>query len=458
MDPWKEVARRYERLIRGFESRSSLEEPLNSTFFTSHEQSQLTQWLTDHVVPLAASFAERARFRSLATWSLRNLCPGSQTAARQAIVEFQAAFQSAVECLHSLVKLKSVAKLATAIPSQHTVQKEVTEIQAGKTPRTLSRRVSEVPGFELMMQQLHGLLANQESELFRSEDFFRTQPEFVQDANGDMIQNGILVTGLWSRLEPLGDLIARSGRQRIESLLNLLEATRRAIHSLEIPASVKKSPKFQIERTAHTDLQHAWARLRELAFEDAESGLRDSCSAVTQVYAAYGATPDLQWLGLPEDQTLRNSAGLPVFLRGSQARNLFDRIARSVQDLGLVYDSTELKTSVQDEAIATGALVLIEADRRAYWDKTQIALGKGDNNWRFLWLLADHARNKRSVTLNDLFPNDELGPSAISTAWGRLSNKLPISLEDLVKSDRNQKRAYRLNLDSDRIHLFRRPK
>ena len=458
MHPWEEVARRYERLIRGFESQSSLEEPLNSTFFTSHEQSQLTQWLTDHVVPLAASFTQSARFRGLAGWSLRNLCPGCQTATRQAIVEFQAAFQSAVECLHGLVKLKSVAKLATAIPPQHTVQKEVTEIQAGKRHRTLSRRDSEVPGFELMMQQLRGLLANQVNEFFRPEDFFRTQPEFVQVANGDMIQNGMLVTGLWSRLEPLGDLIARSGRQRIESLLNLLEATRRAIHSLEIPASVKKLQQFQAEKTAYSDLQNAWAKLRVLVFEDAATGLRDSCSAVTQVYAAYGATPDLQWLGLPEDQTLRNSAGLPVFLRGSQTRNLFDRIARSVQDLELIYDPTELKTSVRDEAIATGALVLIEADRRAYWDKTQIVLGKGRNNWPFLWLLADRAQTKRSVMENDLFPRDVPALSAMPMAWSRLKGKLPISLEDLVESDPNQNRAYRLTLESDRIRLFRKSK
>ena len=194
-----------------------------------------------------------------------------------------------------------------------------------------------------------------------------------------------------------------------------------------------------------------------LVFEDAATGLRDSCSAVTQVYAAYGATPDLTWLGLPEDQTHRNSAGLPVFLRGSQTRNLFDRIARSVQDLGLVYAPTELKTSVQDEAIATGVLVLIEADRRAYWDKTQVDLGKGDNNWQFLWLLAYRARTKRSVTENDLFPKGAPALSAMPMAWSRLKGKLPISLEDLVESDPNQNRAYRLTLESDRIRLFRKP-
>ena len=452
------MARRYERLIRGFESRSSLEVPLNPTFFTPHEQSQLTQWLTDHVVPLAASFTQSARFRGLAGWSLRNLCPGCQTAARQAIVEFQAAFQSAVECLHGLVKLKSVAKLATAIPPQHTVQKEVTEIQAGKRPRTLSRRDSEVPGFELMMQQLRGLLANQVNEFFRPEDFFRTQPEFVQVANGDMIQNGMLVTGLWPRLEPLGDLIARSGRQRIESLLNLLEATRRAIHSLEIPASVKKLQQFQAEKTAYSDLQNAWAKLRVLVFEDAATGLRDSCSAVTQVYAAYGATPDLQWLGLPEDQTHRNSAGLPVFLRGSQTRNLFDRIARSVRDLGSVYDPDEPETPAWHDAIASGALVLIEDDRRAYWERKPIKLGKGENNWRFLWFLAVHARTGGSVTHHDVFPNGVYALSAMPNAWSRLKGKLPISLEDLVGSDPNQNRAYRMKLDSNRIRLFRKAK
>ena len=437
MDPWEEVGRRFARLISGFESRSSLEEPLNPTFFTSHEQSQLTQWLTDHVVPLAASFAERARFRSLATWSVRNLCPGSQTPVRETVVVFQDAFRNAVLSLLDLMKLKSVSKLTSAIPPQSVVSEEVVQIESGKRPQILSREIAKFPEFELNRRQLQGFLAGESYEFFRREDFFRTQQEFVQNADGSMTQMGHLVSGIWPRLEPLGDLIARSGRQRIESLLNLLEATRRVIHSLEMPASAKKSPQFQTEKTAHTDLQNVWAKLRVLVFEDAATGLRDSCSAVTQVYAAYGATPDLQWLGLPEDQTLRNSAGLPVFLRGSQARNLFDRIARSVQDLGLVYDPTELKTSVQDEAIATGVLVLIEADRRAYWDKTQVDLGKGDNNWQFLWLLAYRARTKRSVTENDLFPKGAPALSAMPMAWSRLKGKLPISLEDLVESDPN---------------------
>jgi len=458
LDPWEEVARRYERLIRGFESRSSLEEPLNSTFFTSHEQVQLTQWLTDHVVPLAASFAERARFRSLATWSLRNLCPGSQTPVRETVVVFQDAFRNAVLSLLDLMKLPAISQLISAIPPKTIVSEEVVRIESKKQPQILSREIGKVPEFELNRRQLQGFLADKTYEFFRQEDFFLTQQEFVQDADGSVTQMGHLVSGIWPRLEPLGDLIARSGRQRIESRLDLLEATRRVIHSLEVPASAKKSPKFQIERTAHTELWNAWAKLRLLVFEDAASGQRDSCSAVTQVYAAYGATPELQWLGLPEEQTLRNSDGLPVFLRGFQAKNLFDRIARSVRELGSVYDPDEPETPVWHDAIASGALVLIDVDRRAYWEGKSIDLGKGDNNWRLLWLLADHARTCRSVTEHDMLPDDTTALSAMPTAWSRLNEKLPISLGDLVEPDPNRNRAYRLKLDSSQIRLFRKSK
>ncbi|MEK6259896.1 MAG: hypothetical protein AABP62_14850 [Planctomycetota bacterium] len=457
MHPWDEVARRYDRLMRKFESATSQEEPLASTFFTPHEQSQLTQWLTDHVVPLAASFTHSARFRGLTAWSLRNLCPGCQTPARQSIVEFQVAFQTAVECLHELVKLKSVAKLASAIPPRLTVSKEAIEMRSGERPKTFSRQTSEVPGFELVMDQLSGLLADSTNEFFRSEDFFLTQQEFVRAADGKMIQNGLLVSGLWSRLEPLGDLIARSGRQRIESRLELLATTRRTIFSLPISKSAKNSPRFLTEATAHTDLETQWARLKVLIFEDAASRLRDSCSAVTQVYAAYGSKPDLTWLELSEDRLLGDPGCLPVFLRGFQAKNLFDRIARSVRNLGSVYDLDEPETPVWHDAIASGALVLIEVGRRAHWEGKPIDLGKGDNKWRFLWLLADHARTCRSVTEHDVFPMKPVAPSAMPTAWSRLTEKLPISLVNLVESDPNQNRAYRLKLESDRIRLFRRP-
>lgn len=278
------MARRYERLIRGFESRSSLEVPLNPTFFTPHEQSQLTQWLTDDVVPLAASFVERARFRGHAVWSLRNLCPNYQTPVRQTVVVFQDAFRNAIKSLLNLInlmELKSVSKLTSAIPPKSVVSEEVVQIESGKQPQILSRKVGEVPEFELNRRQLQGFLADETYEFFRREDFFRTQQEFVQDADGNMTQMGHLVIGIWSRLEPLGDLIARSGRQRIESRLDLLEATRRVIHSLEMPASAKKSPQFQIERTAHTELWNAWAKLRLLVFEDAASGQRGGRSVRT---------------------------------------------------------------------------------------------------------------------------------------------------------------------------------
>ena len=166
--------------------------------------------------------------------------------------------------------------------------------------------------------------------------------------------------------------------------------------------------------------------------------------------------PDLAWLGLPEDLILHDSASLPFFLFRSQTKNLFDRIARSVQDLGSIYDATEQETSARDEAIAGGALVLIEGNRQAYWDRKPIKLGNSLQRWTFLWLLADRAGTRRSVMERDLFP-DVPSRSAMPTLWHRFREKLPLSLEGLVEPDPQQNRAYRLNLEPERIYLFREP-
>jgi hypothetical protein len=452
MDPWTEVARRYERLIRRFESRTPPEQATQK-FFLSSQQGELTRFLTDHVVPLTSTFLRRPRFQQLATWSLQNLVVDSDSSTRRSVIDLQNAYQKFVKSLSELVQLKDVARLLAEYEEEPVVVEQTVRLEAGQS-KCVSSRVEALPDVTLIPARLESILEAGPTAFFRAEDYFLTQQELITEPGGKTITNGILVPQLSARLEPLGDLIARTGLQRIESALAMLSGTRQKIFELSLSSRVRKSPKYTTVQSMEGALQQVWSNLRAHVFEDPWARLRDSCCTLVQVQAAFAASPSLDWLGNTLLSRMSDAKCLPVFLRGSQARELFDRIARSVSDLGSIYDPDEVQVGSLEEVIGMGGLVMIEQERRAYWNCDIVQLEKGHRNWDFLWLLAQRAKVRASVTESDVFPEQTVSISTMPTIRGRLAKVIPPSLDKLIEADKSQNRAYRLNLDADRIHLI----
>lgn len=452
MHPWEEAARRGERMIRDFESTNAGN---GVRYLGKLEESRVTQWLTDDVVPLLQSITARPRFRELATWSLTNLCTTSQSDDRQTVINLEFAVRNFAEAFHRLIILKSTQKLLKAVVPTPELTSETITIRANSVPKRISAQYESDASSNSIEPFLKSLLTEPQPEFFRPEDYFLSQQEFKPWLDGRRLPNGILVPGLWSRLEPLGDLIARTGRQRIESCLNILSDSWKVLLRLPLSAHVKTSTTFKDALAAKSRLDGCWMTVRSQVFEHPDARRIDSCATLTQVYASFAANPNLNWLKVPHD-SIASSRCLPSFIRGRHCAGLLDRICRSLRDVGDLYEPITAATSEQEDAIARGDLVMIEAENKAYWNRQSISFRKRHKSWSFLWKLAEHASTRMAVTESDLYPDRAACHSALATARSRLSEVLPPDLDDRIECAPDQLRAYRLNLDSDRIRLIRR--
>jgi hypothetical protein len=132
-----------------------------------------------------------------------------------------------------------------------------------------------------------------------------------------------------------------------------------------------------------------------------------------------------------------------------------DRIAAALSDVKYLYRGSSPETSAIDAAIATGGLVLIEAEQEAYWERNRIDCDwrRHRKAWEMLWKLAANARIASPVNDIDLYGE----PAAFSTManrWSRLKQLLPASLWNLVVPGRHERGQYKLTLPIHKIHLF----
>jgi hypothetical protein len=108
-----------------------------------------------------------------------------------------------------------------------------------------------------------------------------------------------------------------------------------------------------------------------------------------------------------------------------------------------------------DEAVATGGLVLADVPRSAHWQTEPIAANwdRFDRSWQLLWMLATRAQLQAAVEVRDVYDNDAVTDSALSTLVGRLKNMLPPTLRRLICP--TGQHSYRLHLAREQIHLLK---
>ncbi|QGQ25723.1 hypothetical protein F1728_24950 [Gimesia benthica] len=196
-----------------------------------------------------------------------------------------------------------------------------------------------------------------------------------------------------------------------------------------------------------------WSECQHLLKSGKKNRLINSAIILTQIYAAFGLKPELRWLSLPdkllnhEIDSIRNR--LTAFLN----KETTDRIAHALGELKDLYGKDEQRTDAVEEAIATGGLVLITTEGKAYWEKRVILNGMKGKLWELLLLLGQNARRHSCVGEIDLYPDADVSGSAMGTAWNRLKKQLPVTLWKMVQKGRESK-TYILKLDSSQIHIF----
>ncbi|MDP6718295.1 MAG: hypothetical protein QGF59_06565, partial [Pirellulaceae bacterium] len=184
-----------------------------------------------------------------------------------------------------------------------------------------------------------------------------------------------------------------------------------------------------------------------------ESRLRDACVVSTQIYAAFSPGPDVTWLGL--DAAIVDNAlpALRARVTGLGNDQMFERIAAALGSLRQLYGDEGPDRSAIEEAIAGGGLVIDETRHEAYWETHRLAEQPTKTAWKLLVALAHKAPFGSDVKVRDVWGDEAVTNSAMSSVWARLKKLLPPTLWPLVRPG-DAPRTYRLNLNADRIHIF----
>ena len=283
-----------------------------------------------------------------------------------------------------------------------------------------------------------------------------TRQEFNQDSDGNWIQSAELIYGLNARLIPIGDLITRSLRQRIESRRKVIQTLRLQVHQRVLPARLGGLAEMKQELQTAQVLEESFRHLEAIVFAESDALLRDSCVSLTQVYAAMHPTPQLEWLRIDESLVQKARGIFPILLRGYCGGELHDRIACAVREMGRLYRGSDPNVSELDAAIASGGLVIHKESQAAWWEGIKLDLGSGKKNWEFLAALARQSQLGCDVKEADLYPRatDSLADSTMANRWNRLGKQLPGTLAQRIHPG-TLPRTYRLDLDRSRIFVIR---
>ncbi|OYW25146.1 MAG: hypothetical protein B7Z55_00120, partial [Planctomycetales bacterium 12-60-4] len=213
MQRWKSVARRYTDL-----------NPEPGGMHTQTKLNRLRVWLEDDVVPLLVEVTRLPRFRELSTFSSRTLVRGSTADQRRVVERVDRGLIDAARALLSVVDDPSVYATLQNMPSTPIFLngEEVVEIGIAidhATPVLTSAEttVSTIrDGLGLGIAAVRRVAERDWDDLVEPEDYFSTRQEFVEGDDGTRLQRGEMINSLNARLLPVGDLVARSLRRRID--------------------------------------------------------------------------------------------------------------------------------------------------------------------------------------------------------------------------------------------------
>ena len=449
MQRWEMAARRYAEIC-----------PEPGVLLIPSTLSNLRTWLEDDVIPVLSDVTRLPRFRDLATFSLRMLARGTDSNQRRAVERVD---RGLIEAAQAILALVNHAQIRTRLGVQDLPQAfsavgviEVSNQIDRRTPTTTSID-SNLSCSDLLASEIGGVqcVARRDwDDLVCASDYFSTRQEFVEAADGTRLQRGELINSLNARLLPIGDLVARSLRRRIDVRSDMIRTLGTRTRQVLADAQFGLLDERNCWIRAEHELNDAIRALEALVFADADAILRDSCVILTQVYASIHPAAELDWLGLGEELVGESRGRFPSLLRGHRGSTIHDRIARAIQDMGQLYRGIDPSISHLDRAIASGGLVIHEPSQSAWWDGDQINFGNSTNNFNFLAALARKACRTQAVTETDLYPDDSPSTSTMGNRWNRLGRCLPGSLAQLIQPGALP-RSYRLLLEAQRILVIR---
>jgi hypothetical protein len=276
---------------------------------------------------------------------------------------------------------------------------------------------------------------------------------------------------------PLGDYVLRSMSARIDFFTDHLgRFWDRCFLAVQEVGQGKKRTTEKLFR-AKLELDQSVHRLKEACLSGQTPRLREACTALTQVYAAYHPSPDLSWLGFPAGWGTGHAGLIRSCVRPpgemikvqlvAPARgrviertatplcrcDVVQQVAAALDDISSLYRRPVETEDLIDWARQAKRLALVDhRPRSVFWEREKVAASwdKSPKLWEFLWALARKAIRGQPVDRDDLSTRDS--PRAIIHRRSRLSLTIPAQLDALI--DDVPTRGYRLRLAPDEIILL----
>jgi hypothetical protein len=416
-------------------------------------------WVRDQVCPVVEQLLVSPRFREWARWSAARLGRGSASPERRLVEGVDRALVEAarrvLEAARGLGLLPTPGGTPAAAPP-------IAPPAALSALEWLAQR----PWFDLAYP----------GEYFTAEGGLHLTMKFPDRGSGPPGECDDVRA-------PLGDYVGRAMfarigyfSRRVDEAFGLCLVHR----SPDGVPSVAGHARFERMLAAKLELDGAIATLRRACHLGTEPRLREACTTLVQVYAAYGPEPDvaLGWLGFPASWPSVCGAMIRGVVRppGELIRVAADgrggyrvvgrekaRLCRPDVALGIA-GSLVVVAGLYRRPVEADELIewmrqerrLVLVDRRprcAYWEGEPVGPNwdRAAVLWDLLWKLAEHARRQRPVDREEL-TRPGLKSSAVKNRRSRLSRSIPAGLDAVIEDVRPG--GYRLALGRDEIGLL----
>lgn len=419
---------------------------------------EVNEWLTECVCPIVFEHKLRPAFLERATWPLRLWIVDAGTVERKLVDEMSRALVELASALQKIGKRRTVQRKLQEIKESHssslqpTVEVTKFDSRQGKVERPLRRTSNASAAFLLAVRQLPEIAEPFWTDLVSPFDYLEPTAAWLErpEYRTPGVSFGEFTTSLNPRLHEVGDIVSRCLLIRAECHRDQLGIVFR--HLLSMIGSKDKSGKTSIDELWNR-VEACLSKLRRV-IAGPESLPRDACVVLAQTYVAFNPVEDWKWLGLgiPDANIRAWRSAMQSRFAHHHAVKMIERIDHAVDEFGRIIANCPAEQSVTESAIATGQLVLIDGNRKAYFDGVEIEAPWSDTDvlWRLLWTLAEFGRLKRPVAPRDIYPNDST--TSLAEPIRRLKLSLPDELRQRIRSSRGTG-TYFLDIDKEKIHL-----
>ncbi|MCC7087077.1 MAG: hypothetical protein IT427_18915 [Pirellulales bacterium] len=443
MDKIELALRRYQQLALTAQSHRDVPVP------------QMRAWLRNEVCRAIAVLVPRPTFRRIASWPIATLQEGAETDERRLVVALDVQIRDVAARLQKLLASKRIEeKLKTLVPVKQNVVAETVTISDKGSIRNAVQQ-GRVDDLAIQFAQLKWLTQSHHEKLVNINDYLSPQAEWVLTGKGKLVQRGATLIGLNPDLPPVGNFVVLRLMKRIEERAEILRFFR--VQCAKAVGSGAKHFQKQVGGivAAGKELDRLVGEARTSFQAGPEVDVRDACVTAIQIYAAFSPRSDLDWLGLPGKVVEADRILLASRLTNLCNAQLLDRVAAALHELQNLAATVSIKQNTVDDAVAAGGLVLVDHARAAYWEQHPVHESYTKREWRFLLALTKRARAGQPMSVADIEdPGQTLSESVMSTTWGRLKRKLPVSLRRLVAPSKQKRSTYLLHLRFDQVQIF----